>query len=166
MASAAVVTRAMLARDVPRVAEIERESFSVPWSPATFRNVLRNPSAHGLVARREREIAGYAVFWLTGDDAELGDLAVTPSLRRRGIGRLLVVEAMRDAARKGACRLFLEVRESNAAARALYEDLGFRRMGRRRRYYRAPVEDALVLAVNLAQEDGNPARGGDSSLTR
>ena len=79
-------------------------------------------------------------------EAEILNLAVTPGWRRRGLGRRLVETAIEAARAAGATRIFLEVRESNGAALALYAALGFLEAGRRRNYYRAPEEDALILS--------------------
>jgi ribosomal-protein-alanine N-acetyltransferase len=84
-----------------------------------------------------------------GDEAEVLDVAVDPVARGRGIGRALLADALRGLGKGGARRAYLEVRESNTVALRLYESLGFRRVGRRRGYYRQPAEDALVLARDV-----------------
>jgi ribosomal-protein-alanine N-acetyltransferase len=92
-----------------------------------------------VVAEVNGEVAGFAVWRGVGEgEWELLNLAVDPGVRRRGVGRALV-----DALPVG--RVFLEVRESNAAALQLYESSGFTVCGRRRRYYRSPVEDGIVM---------------------
>lgn len=146
----AVRIRPMLAEDVPRVAAIEREAFSVPWQESTFRRLLggRRIRAWTAVAPEDGEPAGYAVMWFRGSGAQLGNLAVAGAHRRRGIGRRLVRRALRAARDSDARHLILEVRESNEAALALYRSLGFRLLGRRRAYYRSPAEDALVMGVD------------------
>lgn len=132
--------------DVDAVLEIERASFGVPWSEKTFRNLLRRSNASLLVAEEEGGgVAGYAVLWSVGREAELGNLAVRHGLRRRGVGRRLVAAVLRSAATSGARAVFLEVRESNDAARRLYDVAGFETVGRRRGYYTRPSEDALVM---------------------
>lgn len=142
--------RPMRGTDLPAVLAIERASFSVPWSGATFRDLLANPGAAALVAETDGEVVGYAVSWQVAGEAELGDLAVVPDRRRRGIGRGLLRRAETAAREDGAGHMFLEVRESNEAARALYRDAGYRPVGRRRGYYRRPAEDALILRKPLA----------------
>lgn len=131
--------------DLPEVLGIERESFSVPWSEGAFRAVLGRSDAVVLVADVEGSVAGYAVAWFRGAVGELGDLAVRGDLRRRGIGAKLVRRVQEEAERRGADGLFLQVRESNRPARALYADAGFRVTGRREGYYRSPAEDAVVM---------------------
>jgi [ribosomal protein S18]-alanine N-acetyltransferase len=77
-------------------------------------------------------------------------VAVTQEVRGRGVGRRLVREVLERVRKRGARECFLEVRVSNMAARKLYEELGFAAIGTRRAYYRKPVEDALVMRVELS----------------
>jgi ribosomal-protein-alanine N-acetyltransferase len=86
---------------------------------------------------------------VAGAEAEVADLAVAPAARRRGIGRALIDRLLSDLEREGVLAVFLEVRESNRAARALYESRAFHGVGRRRGYYRFPLEDALLLKREL-----------------
>lgn len=137
--------------DLPELLRIEREAFPVPWSERAFRMVMRRDPGAILVAERAGRVAGYAALWVSADEAELADLAVASCQRRRGVGRLLVEACLRQAAARGARKVFLQVREGNEAARALYRQAGFREVGRRPRYYRSPVEDALVL---MRETDG------------
>jgi ribosomal-protein-alanine N-acetyltransferase len=94
-------------------------------------------------------VVGYVVAWVVADEAEIANLAVTQERRRSGIGRRLLEAAASEAEVAGARMVYLEVRESNAAARALYGSGGFTLVGRRSRYYRNPSEDALVLRLDL-----------------
>lgn len=157
-----VRVRAMTEADVPDVLRIERASFAVPWTLATFLGLLRRTDAHLFVAEVEREtggsggpgggvrgglltLVGYAVVWVVVDQAELGDLAVDPEWRRRGIGQRLLDAVLERARGQGVRELFLEVRSSNVDAQRLYRSNGFADVGRRRNYYSRPREDALVL---------------------
>lgn len=121
--------------------------FSDPWSTQDFRDCVT--FALFLVAEDARErVAGYVVALEAADEGEILNLAVAPAERRRGLGRTLV-EAMLDALRTRDVRqVYLEVRESNASARALYASRGFKEVGRRKAYYRRPVEDAIVLRLD------------------
>jgi [ribosomal protein S18]-alanine N-acetyltransferase len=141
----AVTLRDMVAADVPAVAEIERASYSVPWSEPTFRGLLRRRDAELVVAAADDVVVGFAVFWAVVDQGELGNVAVSAAWRGQGLGERLVADVIRRAAERGVRELFLEVRPSNAVARRLYDRFGFRHVGRRRNYYQDPVEDALVL---------------------
>lgn len=140
--------------DLPSVLRIERASFPVPWSESAFRTVMLRDPGSLLVAERDGRVAGYAALWVAAGQAELADLAVAPEYRRRGVGRILLGACLREAAARGAREIYLQVRESNDAARSLYGQAGFRAVGRRRGYYRAPAEDALVLT----RETGEAAR--------
>jgi ribosomal-protein-alanine N-acetyltransferase len=94
-------------------------------------------------------MVGYSVLARAADEAELLNLAVAEGARGRGVGTALVRRVITDAAEWGAWAVFLEVRASNAAALALYGRAGFSEVGRRRGYYRRPLEDALILRREL-----------------
>jgi len=136
---------------VPAVCAIEGTVFSDPWSARDFREC----SASGipfLIAEEDGVVAGYAVAHHAADEAEILNLGVAPAHQRRGLGRALVERLMALLADRGVHAVYLEVRESNAAARRLYQQLGFRTVGRRPAYYRHPVEDAVILRTAIAAE--------------
>lgn len=147
---AELVIRRMAYADLDEVAAIERRSFSCPWTRDSFRRLIERADADLLVADVGGRVAGYAVVWYSADEAELGNLAVDVDHRRRGIGGRLLDAALGQARRRGAGRIFLEVRVSNQEAEALYRSRGFVLAGMRPRYYRRPVEDAKVMLRNLA----------------
>lgn len=154
-ADTGLILRRMQEADLRQVLHIERRSFTIPWSDATFRGLLRRQSTALLVAERAGRVVAYAVLWFAADEAELGDMAVLPEARRRGLGRWLLDGALAEAARRGAKRVFLDVRESNVEARALYERAGFEAVGVRPDYYSEPREDAIVMTRGL---ETDPAR--------
>jgi ribosomal-protein-alanine N-acetyltransferase len=143
--------------DVAAMVAIERASFSDPWTAAAIASTLRYDHMRVLVAEDRGELGGdgagrplgYVVAMIAGPEAEIADLAVSPDARRRGIGRALIDRLLADLEAEDVVAVFLEVRESNHAARALYESRAFRGIGRRRGYYRLPVEDALLLKREL-----------------
>ncbi len=145
------VLRVMEVSDLPRVMEIERASFSTPWTPATFLGLLGRPDSHLVAAEIEGRVVAYAAFWQVLDQAELGDIAVDPEWRQRGLGALVLQHVLDQATQQGVRELYLEVRESNRTAQRLYERHGFRIVGRRRNYYSGPREDARVLRVLLQE---------------
>ena len=140
---------------MPAVHAIEQAAFSDPWSARDFRECVASEVVF-LVAAAPEGIAGYVIAQDAADEGEILNLAVAPARHRGGVGRALVKRALATLAGRGAHRVFLEVRQSNAAARALYASLGFQEVGRRPRYYRRPVEDAIVLRAAI------PADGGDA----
>ena len=137
------------AGDVRRVADIERASFADPWSPDSFAELVGEPRVLFSVIETARGVMGYSVVWTVADEAELANVAVAAEARGQGLGARLLDEAVGAARARGAAVMYLEVRESNAVARALYASRGFEQVGRRRRYYRRPTEDALVLRAPL-----------------
>ncbi|MEE8550601.1 MAG: ribosomal protein S18-alanine N-acetyltransferase [Gemmatimonadota bacterium] len=149
-----VKVRRMEVFDLEAVLDIERTAFTMPWSRHSFRNLLGRSDADLWVAIIEGSVLGYAVVWYGGGDAELGNLAVAPVWRRQGLGRLLLDRVLKCARDRGSRRLFLEVRTSNRAAQALYAQRGFQPAGVRRRYYRAPAEDAVVMCLDFSTAAG------------
>jgi ribosomal-protein-alanine N-acetyltransferase len=146
---ARVLIRPAEEADIAVVAEIERTSFTDPWSASSFRSLLSSPSVHFAVAAEPEKTIGYVVMWLAGDEAEIANLGVDAGARRRGVGAALLTHAIATARASSVSVLFLEVRESNVAARELYASRGFAVVGRRKRYYRRPEEDALVLRLDV-----------------
>lgn len=118
-----------------------------------------NPFGRFLTARfdpdggaRKGDLVGYMCYWLVFDELRLMNLAVEPSMRRRGIASDLVGHMLSVGRESGAVRAVLEVRASNVAALSLYERVGFRQVALRRRYYTDPVEDAVLLGMEPLQE--------------
>ena len=137
--------RKMTAREVPRVAELEKNCFSQPWSEKSVAGELENPLSLWLVAMEGDRLAGYVGSQTVMDETDMMNLAVAPQFRRQGVGEALVSALVASLKERGSRCLTLEVRDSNEAARALYAKLGFVEIGRRRGYYRDPREDALIL---------------------
>jgi len=136
-----------LADDLPAVAAIEQSSFADPWSERSFEELLRSPAAIFLVATHadSETVSGYVIAIAVTDQAEILNLAVVVSARRHGLGGALLDAAIEAVSERGAREIFLDVRESNKPALGLYRSRGFAALGRRGKYYRNPVEDALVL---------------------
>ena len=144
---ATIAIRPARADDLPAILAIERVSFTDPWSRSSFAALLEQPRVYFSVAldRDAGTLVGYTVAWFVLDEAELANLAVTPDARGNGIGAQLLEAALAASEQRGAATMYLEVRASNQSAIALYTSHGFAEVGRRRAYYRKPVEDALVL---------------------
>jgi ribosomal-protein-alanine N-acetyltransferase len=138
--------------DLAEIALLERRSFSDPWSARSFAELIANPRVLFLCARTHAggPAVGYVVAWFVADEGEIANLAVSPDERGQGVGAALLDAALSEASRRGALTVYLEVRDSNEIARALYGSRGFEEIGRRRRYYRRPVEDAVILRRTIA----------------
>lgn len=149
-------TRAAVHRDLRAVASIERAVFPDPWSHGMFVAHLRyGPPEMFLIAEdASGEVVGYALVRTVVDEAELLNIAVSPSARRRGVGIRLLRAAMQICRERGAEWMLLEVRETNVAARTLYERHGFHPVGRRTGYYHSPREDAIVMRAPLVDAAG------------
>jgi ribosomal-protein-alanine N-acetyltransferase len=142
-----VTVRRARTEDLPGILAIERVSFTDPWSRSSFAALLEQPRVYFSVALDPDTAAlvGYVVAWFVLDEAELANLAVAPEARGNGIGATLLSGALAASEERGTTAMFLEVRSSNQSAIALYTAHGFVEVGRRRAYYRRPVEDALIL---------------------
>ena len=147
-----VLLRPMQAQDTAAVAALERACFSAPWSEASIAGELSNPLSRWLVAERDGEILGYVGSQMVPPEADVMNLAVAEPARGQGLGRALMAALMAALADEGIRELSLEVRASNAPALALYGALGFQEAGRRKNYYRSPMEDALILKRKLERE--------------
>jgi ribosomal-protein-alanine N-acetyltransferase len=141
------ILRPARAADAEAIAALLASSLPDPWSAATIAESLAH-GCRGLVAEEESAVTGVVLLQLASVEAEILQVAVTPSRRRAGTGRLLVRAALGLAAARGAEAVFLEVRPHNAAAIALYRAEGFVEAGLRPRYY-ANGDDALILRRDL-----------------
>lgn len=136
----------MSLQDLEDVLEIERSTFSFPWPQNSFyREIINNDYAYYFTARLkdENKIIGYGGIWVLFDEAHITTLAVHPLYRQAGVGSILLSHLLKEALSRGACQVFLEVRDSNLAARTLYEKYDFEMIGRRKNYYYH--EDALLM---------------------
>jgi [ribosomal protein S18]-alanine N-acetyltransferase len=133
--------------DLDDVLEVERASFSNPWTRQMFIWEMQNAGvSYAYVLRTPQwRVAGFCTVWLVLDEVHINNVAIRPECRGQGAGRVLLTFVLREGAAHGAGRATLEVRRSNAAALKLYGALGFTIGGTRRNYYTSPVEDALIL---------------------
>jgi ribosomal-protein-alanine N-acetyltransferase len=141
--------RKMRVEDLEKVLEIERKSFSNPWSRNAFLYEIESDVSYPWVVELDNEIVGYSIHWLIFDEAHLSNIAVDPAYRRRGIGKFILEKVVESAKKKGAKFLTLEVRISNSKAISLYTKMNFRVVGIRKNYYTNPVEDAFIMMKNL-----------------
>ena len=144
--------RPMASADVMDVLELEQACYRFPWSEQVFRDCLR-VGYDCWVVDADDAVSGYGIMSMGAGECHILNLCVDPALRRRGIGRALLVALLGRARRAGMEQAFLEVRPSNAGAIALYRSLAFEPVGLRRGYYQAEGgrEDAMVLRLDLAR---------------
>lgn len=137
-------------KDILGVGLIERQSFSDPWGSREFTTALASPQTIFSVAVDEEGIVvGYVIAVAVVDEGEILNLAVHSAHRGRGIGGKLLDQMVGTLRSAGAENIYLEVRESNGGALKLYASRGFDEISRRERYYRHPLEDALVLRLAM-----------------
>jgi ribosomal-protein-alanine N-acetyltransferase len=155
MAAGLVLCR-LGALDLDRAEVLHGESF-VPlgeraWTRLDLAGLLASPGVAGLLLQVDGRDAGFALWRVAADESELLTIAVRPGERRRGAGRRLLTAVIEHAREARAQALFLEVGADNPPARALYEAMGFRVVGRRLAYYRrgeGPAADALIMRLSL-----------------
>ncbi len=143
----------MQPKDLDEVLRVEAASFAEPWTREMFQQGMLPVVSVALVARSgEDELWGYLCGSVVAGEFHVDNIAVDPRVRRRGVGKTLLLSALREAARAGAKVASLEVRASNVTAQALYRCFGFTVVGRRRRYYSGPAEDALIMSLDALDE--------------
>ena len=146
----------MSEHDLLEVVEIEETTGLSQWGWDAYRQELAKPEAVMLVVRRAapddsgRSVVAYIASRVSADELHINNIGVREESRRKGLGAALLGAALEEGAGRGARLAVLEVRAGNAPAQALYARFGFEAVGRRRDYYRSPVEDALVMTKPLA----------------
>jgi [ribosomal protein S18]-alanine N-acetyltransferase len=158
----AVPIRAATPDDVPAIRALERQADTAAhWAEREYDALFAAdaPARIALVAVDElavTQVCGFVIARSGPDDWEIENVVVAREHQRLGIATRLIQELVRRAHNSGATSVLLEVRESNLAARRLYEKLGFSERGRRGNYYRDPPEDALLLQISLATGEKVP----------
>ena len=136
---------------LPLVAELEKAVFHAPWTEQALA-LLTGESGVGFVVAQEGRALAYGGMLCVLDEGQITNIATHPDHRRRGLGRLVVRSLVDHARERGLAEISLEVRETNTAAIALYEELGFVCVGKRPRFYTHPVEAALVMVLRFPGE--------------
>lgn len=146
--------RKMTLDDIPAVIDLDQKSFSLPWPERSFRFELTdNPASRCWVAELDGNVVGMIVVWLIVNEAHVATIATHPDFRRQGIAKRLLSHALRRLIKDGARSSFLEVRESNVAAQAMYRKFGYDVIGRRQRYYRDNDEDAILMNLDVLKAE-------------
>ncbi len=132
-------------RDLPEISALEKLCFSDPWSEESLKMQISSPLSLMLVCESEKRVLGYAYGSVIAPEGELYRIAVASDARKRGVGTLLLNSFFHEMRKRGAATVYLEVRETNLAARTLYEKAGFSLVGIRKNYYHEPLENAAVM---------------------
>ncbi|MDD4050972.1 MAG: ribosomal protein S18-alanine N-acetyltransferase [candidate division Zixibacteria bacterium] len=143
------IIRPMAEGDLEVVTAMEKDLFSDPWPLSAFLDDLASDYSHPFVVQLDNDVAGYAILWIGVDEGHLTNIAVDRKYQRKSIAKQLLSYILRFAAESGLAQVILEVRPSNTPAIFLYESFGFTRLGVRKRYYRNPVEDCLVMKKEI-----------------
>ena len=139
----------MTEKDISGVYNVETNSFNKPWSLNSFRDELNNEIATYFIAIKENEVAGYIGMWAISGQCDITNIAVLPKYRRQGIGRKLINHLTAHCKSHALSPIFLEVRESNEAAKSLYSLMGFKIVGNRKKYYADTGEDAIIMSLEI-----------------
>lgn len=142
------VTRAT-PEDAAAIAALEALTFSSPYTEESVRDMLSSTIHPSFVVRGKGELLGYLLGQMIVPEGDLLRIAVRPSARRRGVGRKLIEAFLAYLQENGCTVCFLDVREHNAPAQALYSSYGFTPLDRRKNYYHLPTEDAIVMRLPL-----------------
>ena len=138
---------------LPAILDIENAAFTCPWSQKSFEEAFASEHITVYaVLTSDGCVAGFACLMTYGEEGEILNIAAHPDMRRQGIGQMLMDAMIAEGAEKGVQNFYLEVRESNAPARHLYEKNGFEALGIRKRYYTNPVENAVVMRKTMVPE--------------
>ncbi len=138
----------MTKEHLPDILEVEKESFSHPWTENMFLEELNGKFSVYRVAIEDGKAVGYMGMWVLADEGHITNVAVGKNYRGKGIGSALVEDFIRTGKEKDLAFLTLEVRVSNNDAIALYEKHGFKEVGRRKKYYEN-TEDAILMTKFL-----------------
>ncbi len=140
-----VIIRKMTIEDVPQVAQIEKESFSMPWSEKSFTDALIDENNIYVVALVEDNIVGYCGMWGCAGEGQIYNVCVRKDVRGKGVGSILFKGFLDEGIKTGLKAFTLEVRVSNKNAISLYEKYGFKNAGIRKNFYDNPKEDAMIM---------------------
>ena len=138
----------MTAAHAADIAAIEQATFAEPWSEKSIAALAVDPKSIARVLVKDGRVAAYYSMYVVAGEGFVNNLAVAPDMRGRGVGSALMRDMMYAASLSGLTALTLEVRESNAAARALYEKFGFESAGVRKNFY-PDKENAVIYWLNI-----------------
>ncbi|MBQ7385112.1 MAG: ribosomal protein S18-alanine N-acetyltransferase [Ruminococcus sp.] len=146
-----MMIKEMTAEHIKAAAEIEKLCFVHPWSEQSVKDEMDKENSIFLMAFDGETPIGYVGLSVVFDEGYMGNLAVLEAYRRKGVGKALMQELLNECVKLDLAFATLEVRASNTPAVKLYESLGFTEVGRRKNYYKEPLEDALLLTKFLKE---------------
>ena len=146
---AKVIIREMTMEDAAAVAEMEHQIFSDAWSESSILETLHNPQTICLAAEKSGKVIGNLLAYTAADEAEIARISVLKEERKQGTGRLLLDMLKQISKERQIGKVLLDVRRSNAAARAFYEKYGFKEDGIRPDFYENPSEDAILMSAEI-----------------
>lgn len=135
--------------DLADLSIIEQACFSRPWSEQSLAKLLENENAMVIIARGGGRCVGYIGAHIIFDECEIMNIGVLPAFRRQGVAFALLSRLLSEAALRNVLVATLEVRASNSKAISLYSKFGYKKLGVRKNYYTAPVEDAIILRADI-----------------
>ena len=148
-----LVVLPMQLTDLDEIMDIELKSFTAPWSRNAYtEELLFNRAAMYFVIKNTEKVIAYGGLWSVAGEGHITNIAVDHDFRRFGVGKILLVALLKYSEDNELLRVFLEVRESNLAARALYTSLGFLEDGVRKKYYIDNGEDAVLMSRILKSD--------------
>lgn len=140
-----IVYREMRETDVPFISRLEEETFSMPWSAASFLQMIEKEDTAYYVAEEDGRLLGGCGLLMIAGEGNITNVVVAPDARKRGVATGLLTHLLMEGDRAGLTAYTLEVRVSNAAAIGLYEKMGFMSEGIRPNFYEKPTEDAMIM---------------------
>lgn len=141
------------AEKVKNIALLEAEVFSNPWTAGMIEDSVRSDYDHIEVIEEHGALRGYIIYSAVCDSADLLRVAVAPESRGQGLGKALMDRMLADCSVRNIEKVFLEVRESNSPAIHMYARCGFTEIARRKNYYSSPVEDGIVMQLELPKNN-------------
>ena len=143
------IIREMQVKDIPLIMKMEKELFSLPWTKDMFLQEINTQYAYVLLKADDNLLIGYVCGWLMPDEFNITNLAVRAEFQKMGLGEMLVKFIMGKLLQQKCFQFLLEVRKSNIPAIKLYAKFDFEIIGKRKKYYNYPQEDALVMRLDM-----------------
>lgn len=144
-----IAFRKMEMTDIPRVAELEKELFTDPWSENGIGETLQQANSFCFVAENRDGVCGYLLVYYVLDECEIARIGVSQEMRRQGVASFLLHELVMFCHANSILHILLDVRESNEGARGFYQRSGFKEDGIRKNFYSDPKENAVLMSREL-----------------